>query len=122
MPRAHVQFDLDLAEPELLLHERQRAPDHLIHGDQLTADRRHAPEGAKVRDDFGGLADLSHGVLQLARDMLLVRHAEPYEVERVAHEQSDVVQRIVELVGDAGGELAECGKLARLDELLLLVA
>ena len=55
-------------------------------------------------------------------DSLLVRHGELDEVDRVADEQADVVERVVELVRDAGGELAERGELSRLDQLLLFVA
>jgi len=75
-----------------------------------------------MRDDLRGLPHLLHGLAQLADDLPLVRHAELEEVERIAHEQAGVVERVVELVGDARGELAERGELARLDELLLFVA
>ena len=55
-------------------------------------------------------------------DRRFVRHGELDEVDGVAHEQADVVERVVELVRDAGGELAERCELARLDQLLLFVA
>src|SRR5436190_724327 len=80
------------------------------------------PEGTQVRDDLRGLADLLHGVPQLVEDLPLFRHGEVDQVDRIAHEQADVVERIVELVGDARGELAERGELPRLHELLLFVA
>ena len=120
--RAQVQLDLDLVEAELLVHEREGLLDHLVHRHRLAAHRRHAPERAQVRDDLGGLAHLLHGVAQLPHDPPRVLHPELDEVDRVAHEQPDVVQRIVEFVGDPGREFSERGELAGLDELLLLVA
>src|SRR5437773_8840568 len=75
-----------------------------------------------MRDDLGGLADLLHGAAQFAYDPLVVHYAELNEVDGVAHEQTDVVEWIVELMGDASGDLAERGELSRLDELLLFVA
>src|SRR3989454_211832 len=120
--RTKLERDLDRAQAELLLHEGKRSLDHVPQGDRFAADGGRPPERAQVRDDLRGLADLLRGLTQLADDLLLVRPAELDEVDRVAHEQADVVQGIVELVGDAGGELAENGKLAGLDELLLFVA
>src|SRR5467141_4148952 len=75
-----------------------------------------------MRDDLRGLRDLLHGLAQLADDLPLVCYAEFDEVDRIAHEQAVVVEGVIELVGDARGELAERGELARLDELLLFVA
>src|SRR6267142_6817294 len=75
-----------------------------------------------MRDDLRGLRHLLQGLAQLADDLPLVRHAEFDEVDRIAHEQAGVVEGVVELVGDARGELAERGELAGLDELLLFVA
>src|SRR5687767_8364639 len=75
-----------------------------------------------MRDDFGGLADLLHGLLKLAYDPCLVNRPKLDEIDRIAYEQSDVVERIVELVGDARGELAKRRQLSGLDELLLFVA
>src|SRR5437660_10876792 len=74
-----------------------------------------------MRDDLRGLAHLLRGAAQLPDYLLLVPHAELDEVDRVAHEQADVVQGVVELMGDAGGELTQDGQLAGLDELLLFV-
>src|SRR2546426_9270541 len=88
----------------------------------LAADRGRPSERAQMRDDFRGLAHLLHGLAQLADDLPLVRHAKLDEVDRVADEQAGVIEGVVELVGHAGGELAERGELSRLDELLLFVA
>src|SRR2546430_3581671 len=52
----------------------------------------------------------------------LLRDGELDQVDGIAHEQSDVVEWVVELVGDAGGQLTDGGELSRLDELLLFVA
>src|SRR5439155_11704548 len=120
--RAQVERDFDLAQSELLLHEGQRTLDYLPHGDRLTAGGGRPSKRAQMRDDLRGLPHLLHGLAQLADDLLLVRCAEFDEVERVAHEQAGVVEGVVELVGDARGELAERGELAGLDELLLFVA
>src|SRR5213594_1204686 len=114
--------DVDLTQPELLLHEGKRPIDHLPQGDRLAAHGRRPPERAQMRDDLRRLADLLHRVAQLANDLPLVHHAELDQVDRVAHEQAGVVEGVVELVGDAGGELAERRELSRLDELLLFVA
>src|SRR5438093_645932 len=119
---AQVDRDLDLAQPELLLHEGKRPPDHVPQGNRLAADGGRPAERAQMRDDLGGLAHLLHGLAQLADDLPLVRHAELDEVDRVAHEQAGVVEGVIELVGHAGGELAERRELPRLDELLLFVA
>src|SRR5256886_11603740 len=117
-----VYRDLDLAQPQLLPHERKRPRDHVPQGDRLAADLGRPPEGTQVRDDLRGLADLLHGVAQLAEDLPLFRHGEVDQVHRITHEQADVLEWIVELVGDARGELAERGELSRLHELLLFVA
>ena len=61
-------------------------------------------------------------MVQLADDLPLLGPSELDQVDGVAHEQADVVEWIVELVGDAGGELAQRGELPRLNELLLFVA
>src|SRR6266566_3954337 len=114
--------DVDLTQPELLLHEGKRPIDHLPQGDRLAAHGRRPPERAQMRDDLRRLADLLHRVAQLANDLPLVHHAELDQVDRVAHEQAGVVEGVVELVGHAGGELAERRELSRLDELLLFVA
>src|SRR5207245_8149216 len=45
-----------LAQPELLLHERQRPLDHLSQGNRLVADGGHPSERAQMRDDLRGLA------------------------------------------------------------------
>src|SRR2546426_509918 len=119
---AQVDCDLDLAQPELLPHERQRPLDHLPQGNRLAADGGRPSERAQMRDDFRGLAHLLHGLTQLADDLPLVRHAELDEVDRVTDEQAGVVEGVVELVGHAGGKLAERRELSRLDELLLFVA
>src|SRR3989449_6835259 len=84
--------DLDLAQPELLPHEGKRPLDHLPQGDRLAADRGRPPESAQVRDDLRGLADLLHGVAQLADDLSLLRHRELDQVDGIAHEQADVVE------------------------------
>src|SRR5207253_3959017 len=70
------------------------------------------PERAQVRDDRRGLADLLHGVAQLADDLPLLRDGELDQVDGIADEQPDVVEWIVELVGDAGGQLTDGGELS----------
>src|SRR5215831_16911629 len=118
---AEVELDVDRAQPQLLLHQGQRALDHLVDVDGRERDRRGAAEGPQVRDDRRRLLHLLQGVLELTNDRLPVVSAEPHLVEDVADEQADVVERVVELVRDAGRELAERRQLAGLDELLLLL-
>jgi len=50
-----------------------------------------------------GLADLLHGVPSSSR-ISLFRHGEVDQVDRVAHEQADVVSGLYELVANARGE------------------
>jgi hypothetical protein len=68
------------------------------------------------------LAHLLHGVSELADDPLAIADPELDEIDDVAHEQADVVEGVVELVGNAGRQLAERRELGGLHELLLLVA
>ncbi len=63
-----------------------------------------------------------HSVIQLAADSFGVRRSKLNQVKRVADEQPDVIERVVQLVRNAGGQLAERGELSCLDELFLLVA
>ena len=74
-----------------------------------------------MRDDLRGLVHLLQHAAQLADDLLLVPRAEFQDVDSVAHKQADVVEGVVELMGDTGGQLAERGELPRMDELLLFV-
>ena len=119
--RTQVDRHLDLAQVELLLHEGQRLLDHLPQGDRLAADGCRPSERAQMGDDLRGLADLLHGAVQLTDDAPMVRGAELDEVDGVADEQGGVVEGVVELVGDAGSELAEGGQFPRLDQLLLFL-
>src|SRR5437016_4576848 len=77
--------------------------------------------GSKMRDDLRRLADLVHGAAQLVQHAPAIRDAELEVIDRVADEEADVVQGVVQLVRDAGGEFADRGELASLDELLLLL-
>src|SRR5207247_4123803 len=95
--RAQVDRDLDRAQPELFPHQGKRPLDHLPQGDGLAANGSRPPERAQVRDDRRGLADLLHGVAQLADDLPLLRDGELDQVDGIADEQPDVVEWIVEL-------------------------
>ena len=120
--RAEVEVDLDRAQPELLLHQRQRALDHLVDVDGLERHRRRAAERAQVGDDLRRLPHLLHRLVEVLERGLRVELAHVDPVDHVADVEADVVQRVVQLVRDAGRQLAERGQLAGLDELLLLVA
>ena len=56
--RAEIQLHLDLAQAELLVEQREGAPNHAVDPHRLAADRRRPPKGAEVRDDRGGPAHL----------------------------------------------------------------
>jgi hypothetical protein len=74
-----------------------------------------------VGDDLRRLPYLLHRFLEIAHERLGLVISEPDPVDHVPDVEADVVERVVELVRDAGCELAQGGELARLDELLLLV-
>src|SRR5436190_10242997 len=118
--RREIERDFDPAQAQLLLHQQQRALDHVVDVHGLDADGRGATECAEVRDDRRRLPYLLHRVLELVDHIIRVERAEAHLLEDVADAQSDVVQRVVELVCDGGRELAEGRELARLHELLLL--
>src|SRR5213594_2546634 len=116
-----VEVNGNIPQPQLLAEEIQRAQHHLVDRHLLVPDRRQAAEGAQVRDDLRGLAHLLHGGMQVGQYARLVQPAQLHEVDDVPQEQPDVVQRVVQLVGNAGGQFAERGQLAVLDQLLLFI-
>ena len=72
-------------------------------------------------DDLGGFLHLLHGLAQILEERRLFRDAELEMVDGIPDEQSDVVERVVQLVRDPGRQLADRRQLAGLHELLLLV-
>src|SRR6185295_14925789 len=119
---AQLEIEIDLTKPELFLHQRQRPHDDVVDQNRFPAYRRGAAKRAKVRDDFRRLSHLMHSVIQLAADSFGVRRSKLNQIKRVADEQPDVIERVVQLVRNASGQLAERGELSCLDELFLLVA
>src|SRR5437667_438272 len=116
-----VEVNGNVPQPQLLAEEIQRAQHHLVDRHLLVPDRSEAAEGAQVRDDLRGLAHLLHRSMQVGQHARLVQPAQLHEVDDVPQEQPDVVQRVVQLVGNAGGQFAERGQLAGLDQLLLFI-
>jgi hypothetical protein len=102
--------------------QRERALDHLLQQHRLERHRRGAAEGAEVRDYAGRLPHLVERFAEVVLDLRLLDRAELDAVDGVRDEEPDVVQRVVQLVRDTGGQLAERRQLARLHELFLLLA
>ena len=73
-------------------------------------------------DDLRRLLDLLDDLPEILLDSLQVLLADVDPVDDVADEEADVVERIVELMGHAGSQLAERGELPGLHQLLLLLA
>src|SRR5579884_3012393 len=119
-----IEDDLDLTQAQLLGHQRDGTTHHLKQVDRLAAHRSDATKGAQVRDDFGGFAYLLHGIVQLLQRMLRVRvgYTQANQVDGVADEETNIIQRIVQLVRDARGQLTQGCQFASLYELLLLLA
>ncbi len=109
-------------ESELLLDERQGLFDHVIDGNGGSDDRGRATERSKMRNNLGRLAYLLHGVPQVSHDLILIELVHLDMIDDVPNEEPDVVQRIVELMGDTRCEFAKRRQLPRLDQLLLLLA
>ena len=72
--------------------------------------------------DVRCFANLIHRLLEVGDHPLRIYLAEHHPVDDVADEEADVVQRVIELVRDAGRQLTESRQLGSLHELLLLVA
>jgi hypothetical protein len=72
-----------------------------------------------VRDDLGRLADLLRRTPQVLEHALLIETSKVDQIDHVANQQTNVVQRVVQLVGNASRELAQGGQLASLHKLRL---
>src|SRR6266545_4194615 len=59
-----------------------------------------------MRDDLCSSTQLRHRLAQLADDFPLVRGPELDEVDRVAHEQADIVEGIVQFMSDAADRVS----------------
>src|SRR5260370_13418093 len=81
-----AQDHLDLAQTELLAHERQRAPNGLGDVYRLATDRRGTAEHAQMRDDLAGFVHLLHRRVEIAQHTRLIafRHAQLDQIHRVA--------------------------------------
>src|SRR3989442_13966319 len=66
--------------------------------------------------------DLLHGAMQFMQDALMVCLTEFNQINSIADEQADVVQRIIKFMGNAGGKLSERCQFTGLDKLFLLLA
>src|SRR5438093_848895 len=116
-----VEVNGNIPQPQLLAEEIQRTQHNLVDRHLFVPDRSEAAEGTQVRDDLRGLAYLLHRGMEVGQNAPLVQPAQFHEVDDVPQEEPDVVQRVVQLVGNAGGQFAERGQLAGLDQLLLFV-
>src|SRR6266849_2965433 len=117
-----IQLDEDLAVAHLFLQQREGAMDHFVNQEPLATGGRGPAKGAQMRDDLGRLADLLHGAVELAQQLLGAGTIHLNLIDGVADEQADVVEGVIELMSHSRGELAESGQLGRLNQLLLLVA
>ena len=112
--RGQVQAQLDVAQVEIVLRDRGRILDDLVAVHRLAGAARLARVLEQVGDDLAAGLGLPLDHLQI-----LVGLGIPLEV---VHHQlgvaEDDAQRGVDLVGDAGGHLADGGHFLAGDELL----
>ncbi len=111
--RVQVLLDLDLAGPEVIRLELQGLLDNPVETQELFFRRVLAGEGEQVPHDPGHpLGFRGHGLEAPLSDFL--GKSPSHEELAVAHDRGE---RVVDLVGHAGDELAQGGQLLRLEEL-----
>jgi hypothetical protein len=100
-PERRIEVELDPNVASQRLHEHiVHADDQRIHVDHLGLERVLAPEGQQLAGQPTSLLDGSQCVLDETRSPLLGRP--PQQIE-IAHDDGE---QVVEVVGDAAGELA----------------
>ena len=103
----------DVLELQVVVHQQQRAPDHVVQVDRRALGRSLAGEGEEVAHDaprpLGLLLD-HFEVPAIALPQLLL-------LEQELREARDRGERVVELVGDARNQLSDRGEFLALDQL-----
>ena len=108
-----LDLRLDVPQPEIVAHQQQRALHQVVQVQARALGRSLAGEGEQVADDATRplrlLVDHPQ-VATVARSQLLL-------LEQELGEPRDRGEGVVELVRDAGHELADRGELLALDQL-----
>ena len=112
---ARSSVDGDVAELQLIHHDRDGAPRHVVQVRGLPARRRLAGEVEQAADDLAAALGLAHDHLEVGAQLGVVLGA--VDEERGVGEHAG--QRVVDLVRHAGREAADGCQLVGLRELAL---